>query len=113
MLLAAAHIRIYDVIVNVDAFFSEYFLLTWPPLNANNLATLGRLEKLKIAARPARIDADDDVHISILKKCGVWVVYAERVTILSAGNSQSCFHLHAFAMPCTCLLLQTVATISQ
>ena len=38
------------------------------------------MEKLKIAARPARIDADDDVDISFLKKCGVWVVYAERVT---------------------------------
>ena len=44
---------------------SVKLLATWPPLNANNLATLGRLEKLKIAARPARIDADDDIDISI------------------------------------------------
>ena len=45
-------------------------------INANNLATLGRLEKQKIAARSARIYTDD-IDIPIFKKCGVWVAYAE------------------------------------
>ena len=65
-LLAAVHIRTYDVIGNVDAFFSIIF--AYMAAAANNFPTLGRLEKLKIAARPARIDPDDDVDISILKK---------------------------------------------
>ena len=55
--------------------------------NADNLATLGRLEKLKIAARPARIDANYDVDISILN--GIWVVYAERVTYDVTKESDS------------------------
>ena len=67
------HVSVDDVSRNVNAFFSEYFLLTWLPFSADSAAMVCSAQKVKVAVKSAKIGASSHVTNSILKNAAKWL----------------------------------------
>ena len=78
--LRSVHVGVDDVIRNVNAFFSELFLLTWLPFSVDSSAIVCSAQKVKVAVESAKIGASSHVTNPILENAAEWLVYASTVT---------------------------------